>query len=86
MYPIPSILFVTCRDPKVKTEAEVRSEGLRSLTASLGVVDAERFIALINRERFDYTKWRQSQWVDETVACLAEQARLLRGTESPDDD
>jgi len=44
----------------------------------LGIVEAERFIALINRERFDYTEWRKSQWQDETVASLATRARALR--------
>jgi hypothetical protein len=45
---------------------------------SLGTVEAERFIALINRERFDYTEWRKSQWQEETVASLAQRARSLR--------
>jgi len=41
-------------------------------------VEAERFVALINRERFDYTEWRKTQWLDETVASLAAKARGLR--------
>ena len=45
---------------------------------ALGTVEAERFIALINRERFDTTEWRRAQWQDETVATLAEKARLQR--------
>ena len=44
----------------------------------LRAVEAERFIALINRERFDYTEWRKSQWRDETVESLATRARTLR--------
>ncbi|MBK1621644.1 hypothetical protein CKO42_25270 [Lamprobacter modestohalophilus] len=67
----------------MRTNTEIRSDGLRSLTASLGVIEAERFIALINRERFDYTQWRQDQWAEETVASLAQRARLLRESESP---
>jgi len=43
----------------------------------LGTVEAERFIALINRERFDHTEWRKSQWQEETVASLANRARVL---------
>jgi hypothetical protein len=51
---------------------------------ALGAVDAERFVALINRERFDYTEWRATQWADETVATLAEKSRQLRiATTSP---
>jgi hypothetical protein len=31
----------------------------------------------MNREKFDYTLWRQQQWQHETVHSLAEQAREL---------
>jgi hypothetical protein len=66
----------------MRTDAEIRSDGIRLLTDVLGAVEAERFIALINRERFDYTQWRQTQWQDETVASLARRARLLRDRSS----
>ncbi|MBK1646859.1 hypothetical protein CKO25_19945 [Thiocapsa imhoffii] len=62
----------------MRTDAEIRSHGIQLLTNALGVVEAERFIALLNRERFDYTKWRQTQWPDENVASLAHRARGLR--------
>lgn len=62
----------------MKTDIEIRSEGIRALIKLLGAVEAERFIALINRERFDYTEWRKSQWQEETVASLAQRARSLR--------
>jgi len=62
----------------MKTDTDIRFEGIRALMQVLGTVEAERFIALINRERFDYTEWRKSQWQDETVASLATRARALR--------
>jgi hypothetical protein len=62
----------------MKTDTDIRFEGIRVLMQVLGTVEAERFIALINRERFDYTEWRKSQWQDETVASLATRARALR--------
>lgn len=62
----------------MKTDTDIRSEGIRALMHVLGTVEAERFIALINRERFDYTEWRKSQWQEETVASIAERARTLR--------
>jgi len=62
----------------MRTDAEIRSHGIQLLTNALGVVEAERFIVLLNRERFDYTKWRQTQWPGETVASLANRARALR--------
>jgi hypothetical protein len=63
----------------MKTDTDIRFEGIRALMQALGTVEAERFIALINRERFDYTEWRKSQWQDETVESLATRARTLRG-------
>lgn len=62
----------------MKTDTDIRSEGIRALMQALGTVEAERFIALTNREQFDYTEWRKSQWRDETVESLATRARTLR--------
>ena len=62
----------------MKTDTEIRSDGFRALMQALGTVEAERFITLINRERFDYTEWRKYQWQDETVQSLAIRARVLR--------
>lgn len=39
----------------MKTDAEIRHKGVRVLIHALGTVEAERFIAPINRERFHYT-------------------------------
>ena len=38
---------------------ELMERGMRCLAENLGDVEAERFIAAIMRERFDYTRWRQ---------------------------
>lgn len=62
----------------MKTDTDIRFEGMRALMQNLGAVEAERFITLINREHFDYTEWRKNQWQEETVASLAMRARILR--------
>ena len=62
----------------MRTDTEIRHEGVATLIKTLGPVEAERFIALINRERLDYTEWRRNQWLEETVASLADTARKLR--------
>ena len=62
----------------MKTESELKLAGVQALIAALGAVDAERFIAPLHPEPFDYTRWRGDQWQDATVAALAEQARALR--------
>ena len=43
---------------------EIMNRGMECLTEKLGVVDAEYFISIIIREKFDYTKW-QRQYFDE---------------------
>ena len=43
----------------MRTDTIVKQEGINALISSLGYVDAERFIMLISKEHFDYTKWRE---------------------------
>jgi hypothetical protein len=50
------------------TDTEIKRKGLQILTQYLGNVEAERFVALIQREPFDYTKWRQEQEMDENLS------------------
>ena len=62
----------------MKTDIELRSDGMKLLRSQLGLVESERFLTLMLREPFDYTKWRQTQWNDESVATLAAKARRQR--------
>ena len=41
-------------------DAEIKTQGFNILSKHLGLVEAERFITLIQREKFDYTQWRQN--------------------------
>ena len=38
---------------------EIMDAGFACLVEKLGVVDAERFVATIKRDSFDYTIWRR---------------------------
>ena len=40
------------------SDSVIKQRGFEILFKELGMVDAERFVALINSEPFDYTKWR----------------------------
>jgi len=51
----------------MKSDLQLKKEGFEVLTRFFGAVDMERFIALINREKFDYTKWRQHLFDGMTV-------------------
>lgn len=66
------------------TDNELRVRGFSVLVQAFGDVNAERFIALINREPFDYTEWRKENlFVDETVDSLMDQADALYGDSYP---
>jgi len=60
------------------TDTEIRISGMKVLTESLGDVEAERFISLIQREPFDYTKWRQDMEEDLSIKEISKRAMALR--------
>lgn len=60
------------------TNTEIKLKGLKALTECLGLVDAERFIALIQQEPFDYTKWRQGLFEGASVEEISRKAMELR--------
>ncbi len=62
----------------MKTETELRQDGLRALVTALGPVEAERFITLILREPFDYTNWQKQLWPEMTVDEISKAAMKLR--------
>ena len=57
-----------------RTDSVVRLEGMKILLDGLGRVDAERFISLIIKEPFDYTKWQSDLFEDEDVRSLSNKA------------
>lgn len=60
------------------TDTEIKAKGIKLLAQYLGDVEAERFIALIQREPFDYTKWRQEMFDDLTIEEISHKAMSLR--------
>ena len=59
----------------MKTDSEIINTGFESIFSKLGMVDAERFIMLIKRDKFDYTDWQKDLWPDETVESLSKKAQ-----------
>ncbi len=59
------------------TDNEIRVKGLQILTELLGDVDAGRFMALIQREPFDYTKWRQGLDEGLSIEEISQKAMAL---------
>ncbi|MEO5368975.1 MAG: hypothetical protein H7833_02760 [Magnetococcus sp. DMHC-1] len=60
------------------TDTEIRVKGVQILAQYLGDIEMERFIALIQREPFDYTKWRQNIDADESLEDISRKAMDLR--------
>ena len=60
------------------TDTEIKLRGIQLLAEHLGDVEAERFIALIQREPFDYTNWRQSMDEDLSIEEISKRAMTLR--------
>jgi hypothetical protein len=60
------------------TDTEIKIKGVRILAKYLGDVEAERFIALIQREPFDYTKWRQGLDEELSLTEISQKAMALR--------
>ena len=60
------------------TDTEIRLKGLKILAKYLGDVEAERFVALIQREPFDYTNWRQGLDEDLSIEDISKKAMTLR--------
>ena len=49
--------------------------GMRCLNDELGLLDAERFVAMLLREPFDYTEWRKNNlFVGMTIDQIIDQA------------
>jgi len=62
----------------MKTDTEIRVDGTKALIDALGELQAERFIALITREPFDYTRWQRDMWSRRGVEEISEAAMKYR--------
>ena len=60
------------------TDTEIKVKGIHILAQYLGDIEAERFIALIQREPFDYTKWRQDMDEELNIEEISRRAMSMR--------
>ena len=66
------------------SDTEIRTTGFRALVAALGDVQAEKFIALIQREPFDYTQWQRTLWPEKSIEEVSQAAMKHRRAEGQD--
>jgi len=62
----------------MKTDTLIRMDGMNTLIEHLGLIEAERFVMLIQREPFDYTKWQENLFEDMTIEEIYSNAAELR--------
>jgi hypothetical protein len=62
----------------MKTDSELRQAGIQALSSTLGDIDAERFVSLLSKERFDYTRWQVDLWADKSVREISSKAMEYR--------
>ena len=58
----------------MRADVLILHDGFKALFSSLDPVEAERFISLIQRDKFDYTEWRKGLWEDLSVQELSDAA------------
>jgi hypothetical protein len=58
----------------LKSETVLRLEAMNVLVEKLGLVDAERFIDFVKRDKFDYTEWQRNLWKGKTIDEINEMA------------
>jgi hypothetical protein len=60
------------------TDTLLKCKGMETLTKTLGMVEAERFITLILREPFDYTQWQKDLYSDMSPDELYDDIKKFR--------
>jgi hypothetical protein len=58
----------------MRTDNIIKQEGFTALAEKLDIVEVERFFMLINREKFDYTKWRKDLFENMSLEELSNKA------------
>ena len=62
----------------MKADTLIRTEGMNTLIKNLGLIEAERFVMLIQNDTFDYTKWQENLFKDMTIDEIFNNAAELR--------
>jgi len=54
----------------MKSDTQIKCDGMRILAEHLGIIEAERFITLMLRDPFDYTEWQRNLYGNMDVKEL----------------
>lgn len=61
----------------MRTESEIRMQGMQALIGSLGFIEAERFLIAINQDKFNYTEWRRTGLPHMSIEQIGAAANLF---------
>ena len=67
------------------TDTILLNTGMKVLIDNLGLVEAERFVYLMNKEPFDYTKWHSTLYKGMSVREISNMAMEHRKKERSND-
>ena len=62
----------------MKSDVIIKCEGMEALVNKLGMLEAERFVMLIKRDSFDYTRWREHLFDEMSLEELSRKAGEYR--------
>jgi len=62
----------------MRADALIRTDGMNTLIKKMGLIEAERFIMLIQKDTFDYTKWQENLFEDMSIEEIYNNAAKLR--------
>ena len=55
----------------MKTDSEIRMQGMQALIGSLGLIETERFLIAVNQDKFNYTEWRRTGLPEMSIEQIA---------------
>ncbi|MCI8788688.1 MAG: hypothetical protein HFH92_06195 [Lachnospiraceae bacterium] len=58
----------------MESTSEIMNKGMKCLMEQMGIIEAERFISVIIRVKFDYTKWQRDYFDAKTPMEIREEA------------
>ena len=64
----------------MRTDTIIRNEGTQVLMDNLGLIETERFIMMIQKESFDYTRWQVNLFEDISIEELSQKATDYRNS------
>ena len=64
------------------TDSIVVEKGMRILVDALGVVDTERFLSIMNRDKKNYDEWRKEYFDKMTTEQYKSELRAFEAKES----